>query len=458
MNRRRSSIAASPVLLGAAAVLIGVVAVVLSYNANKGLPFIKTYDLEMNVKNAKKLTTGVDVRIGGKRVGQVNGIEAVKARDGHTFARLALKLDSNIAELSADTTARIRPRSAIGAKFVELTPGRSARKLAAGGTIRESSTSASVDFDEVTALFDRGVRDSVRDATAELSNGFAGRGDDLNATLQALPGTLRGADSVFSNLADPRTDLGGFIRGLDSTLQAVRPVTPQVGTLVTNADRTLDALAAVRPQLAQSIAAAPGTLTEVRASSVALRPVLRDAAALARGLRPGARDIPRTARALNDAIDVGVPVLRRAPVLGTQLRTTFGALDRLVRNQSLPDTLNLLKPTAESLLPTLRTVVPAQTRCNYAGLFARNVSSVISEGDKFGNWFHVMLDVALPQFLRAGSPSPDSNFNVYNTAEQGHCEVGNEPFPPASRVGRPNVDAPTNPRTPRPANEPEGPR
>ena len=82
MNRRRSSIAASPVLLGAVAVLIGLVAVVLSYNANKGLPFIKTYDLEMNVKNAKKLTTGVDVRIGGKRVGQVNGIEAVKARDG----------------------------------------------------------------------------------------------------------------------------------------------------------------------------------------------------------------------------------------------------------------------------------------------------------------------------------------------------------------------------------------
>jgi len=458
MNRRRSSIAASPVLLGAVAVLIGLVAVVLSYNANKGLPFIKTYDLEMNVKNAKKLTTGVDVRIGGKRVGQVNGIEAVKARDGHAFARLDLKLDRNIAELPVDTTARIRPRSAIGAKFVELNPGRSTRTLVAGDTIKESSTSASVDFDEVTALFDRGVRGSVRAATAQLSDGFAGRGDDLNATLQALPSTLRSADPVFSNLADPRTDLGGFIRGLDSTLQAVRPVTPQVGTLITDADRTLDALATVRPELARSIADAPATLTEARASSVALRPVLRDAAALARGLRPGARDIPRTAKALNDAIDVGVPVLRRAPVLGTQLRSTFSTLDRLVRNQSLPDTLNLLKPTADALFPTLRTVVPMQSRCNYAGLFARNVSSVISEGDRYGNWFHVMLDVALPQFLRAGSPSPDSNFNVYNTAEQGSCEVGNEPFPPTRRIGRPTVDAPTNPRTPRPANEPEGPR
>ncbi|MDX8153657.1 MlaD family protein [Patulibacter brassicae] len=458
MNRRRSSIAANPVLLGAAAILIGVVAVVLSYNANKGLPFITTYDLEMNVKNAKKLTTGVDVRIGGKRVGQVNGIEAVKARDGHVFARLALKLDQNIAELPVDTTARIRPRSAIGAKFVELTPGRSPQKLAAGGTIREARTSASVDFDEVTALFDRGVRDSVRDATAQLSYGFAGRGDDLNATLQALPDTLRRADPVFSNLADPRTGLSGFIRGLDSTLQAVRPVTPQVGTLITDANRTLSAVATVGPQLAQTIADAPGTLVETHASSLALRPVLRDAAALARGLRPGAQDIPRTVRALNDAIDVGVPVLRRAPVLGTQLRTTFGSLDRLVRNQSLPDTLNLLKPTSEALLPTLRTFVPTQTRCNYAGLFARNVPSVISEGDKYGNWFHVMLDVALPQFLRAGSPSPDSNFNVYNTAEQGHCEVGNEPFPAVRRIGRPTVDAPTNPRTPRPASEPEGPR
>ena len=42
MKRRRSRISASPVLVGAITVVIAVVAVFFSYNANKGLPFVPT--------------------------------------------------------------------------------------------------------------------------------------------------------------------------------------------------------------------------------------------------------------------------------------------------------------------------------------------------------------------------------------------------------------------------------
>ena len=45
MNRRSTSVAANPVLIGAATVLVVIVAVFLAYNANNGLPFVPTYNV-----------------------------------------------------------------------------------------------------------------------------------------------------------------------------------------------------------------------------------------------------------------------------------------------------------------------------------------------------------------------------------------------------------------------------
>ena len=73
MNRRRgSSLASSPLLIGAVTTLIVVVAVYLSYNANNGLPFVPTYNIKVTLPNASSLQKGNDVRIGGTRVGSVS--------------------------------------------------------------------------------------------------------------------------------------------------------------------------------------------------------------------------------------------------------------------------------------------------------------------------------------------------------------------------------------------------
>ena len=55
-RRRRNSLAASPLLIGAVTTLIVVVAVFLSYNANNGLPFVPRYELNVQAANATELT------------------------------------------------------------------------------------------------------------------------------------------------------------------------------------------------------------------------------------------------------------------------------------------------------------------------------------------------------------------------------------------------------------------
>ena len=49
------SLSASPVLVGAVTLLVTIVAVFLSYNANAGLPFVPTYDLRAELPNAVNL-------------------------------------------------------------------------------------------------------------------------------------------------------------------------------------------------------------------------------------------------------------------------------------------------------------------------------------------------------------------------------------------------------------------
>ena len=57
MSRRRGtgSLVASPVLVGAVTVLISIIAVFIAYNANRGLPFVPTYDLNAQLPSGDKL-------------------------------------------------------------------------------------------------------------------------------------------------------------------------------------------------------------------------------------------------------------------------------------------------------------------------------------------------------------------------------------------------------------------
>jgi virulence factor Mce-like protein len=460
MNRRRSSLAANPVLVGAAAILIAVVAVVISYNANSGLPFVQTYDIDARVADAKKLTTGTDVRIAGKRVGQVNGIDAQPGRDGRPpTAILRLSLDRTVEPLPRDTTARIRPRSVIGAKFVELVPGDDRAGIPNGGTIAESRTSAATDLDEVTAAFDAGTRRSVRRIITGVSDGVAGRAGDLGATLDALPGTAGAAARSFRVLAGPATDLGGFLRGTAALLTAIEPVAGDVPGLARDGATTFGALADEGTALRATLRSAPPMLDETRRASVALRPVLRDTAALAREIRPGVRSLRPAARDLRVAAAAATPVLRRARILGPRFESAIASVARAIARPTTATVADRLRRGAGDLLPVLQEARDVQAICNYVTLFARNVQSTLSDGDRYGNWFRAQASVDPTHVFRGPSPSVTLHDNPYPDASRGGCTIGNEHYRPGGRdFTAGGAGTQRNPTTRPPAGTPEGPR
>jgi ABC-type transporter Mla subunit MlaD len=440
MNRSGGSggLSGNPILVGAVTCLVTITAVFLSYNANSGLPFVPTYDIRAQVPDAAGLVEGNEVRIGGKRIGVITRITGEDAKDGPR-ATLDLKLDKTAEPIHRGARVTVRPRSPLGLKYLEIIPIKSGPALAQDDKLPLKAAREVVDLDEVVSAFDVGTRRSLQLTLAGLGGGLAGRGADFNAFLESAPELARLVRNVSQNLADPRSDLRGALRGAESTAGEVAPVAKELGEAVAGADITTGALKGVRPELERTVSDLPETESASTRALAVATPVLRDARVLLHDIKPGADVLAQAATDLHGAIQKGIPVVRRALKLSDRLRSALAAVDALAKDSLTREALDRLLTTLKSALPTVRFVVPLQTTCNYLGLWNRNVSSSISEGDDSGTWFRTLVVAGTEEFTAHAEPSPNLHANPYgNTAAPGQtkeCEPGNEPYLPGQRLG-----------------------
>src|SRR3954462_11992274 len=176
MRRSRGSLVANPVLVGAVTTLVIVVAVFLAYNANNGLPFVPTRELNVRIANGANLVPGNEVREGGFRVGVVEDMKPVRLSNGKVGAEVKLKLDKKVGAVPADTVVTIRPRSALGLKYVELQRGRSKKMLGNGATLPSTQARVPVEIDQVFNMFDEPTREGARGNLRGFGDAFAARG------------------------------------------------------------------------------------------------------------------------------------------------------------------------------------------------------------------------------------------------------------------------------------------
>jgi ABC-type transporter Mla subunit MlaD len=441
---RRGGIAGNPVLIGAATILVVLVAVFLAYNANRGLPFVPTYELKAEVPSAANLVVGNDVRIGGSRVGFVGDIKAKRQDDGTTIAVLDLTLERSVSPLPRDSTLIVRPRSALGLKYVEITRGTDRQGFDDGATIPLSAaTPTPVEFDEVLTMFDEETRKAASENTIGFGDAFAGRGESINTAIGAFRPLLRDIIPVAQNLSSPETNLRRFFGELGDAAAIVAPAAEAQAELFVNMDTTFRALREVaRPYIQDSISGGvPALDTAIRTLPVQ-RPFLRNTEGLFRELRPGAAALRTYAPTIADALEEGSKVLPRTPPFNERLASLLEELERFAEDPMVPRGLRATTTALRSLDPTLAFLAPTQTVCNYVTLWFRNVSSLLSVGDRNGTWQRFII-VATPQgpnneggpsSAPADGPTADNHLhtNPYpNTAAPGQpreCEAGNEPY------------------------------
>src|SRR3954471_10828368 len=352
-GRGATSVVASPVLVGAITVLIVTVSVFLAYNANRGLPFVPTYDLSVRLPSASNLVRGDEVRAAGFRVGVVDTIKpATLVVDGRVrpIAVANVKLDKVIEPLPVDTRLIVRPRSSLGLKYIELTLGKSARSFRPGGTVPLANATLPVEFDDLLNTFDDPTRAASRVVTSGYGDALAGRGSSLNAALEGLNPFFRFLTPVMRNVSDPRTGRRSLFRNVGAVSAQLAPVARVQAELF---GRMADVLGAVArcPACLQDTIAKQAPREDVAISSLRVQPpFLVDFADLSRRLEPAADSLPAALPRLNSALAVGVRVLPQTVVLDENTSEAFRAVQDLVDEPStglalgdLRDTLGVLK-------------------------------------------------------------------------------------------------------------------
>ena len=385
MRRRpNTSIVASPVLVGSVTVLIVIIAVVLAYNANSGLPFVPTLDVKVRSTDAAALGRGGEVREGGFRVGFVKKVRTVPGPDGRAIAEFDVKLDKNVGDLPEDTTFTIRPRSPLGLKLLEMDRGRSNRAVKDGHVFQAAATEVPVQVDDFNRTYDARTRRGVQQNLQGFGDALAGRGGDLNDAIADLPRVFYLLDNVAGNLADPRTELGRFFREAGDAARVMSPLAEMQAELFSHSADTFEALSREPESLKETIARSHPALQAGIESLPVQRPFLTDSAQLAREMQPVARDLRPALPELNSALEIGVPVVRRSPAFYEDLRPPLRALRDLAEEPSTGMALRGLTATATTLKPQLRYLGPYQTVCNSWNYFWTYLGEHVSQEGPVG--------------------------------------------------------------------------
>jgi hypothetical protein len=245
------------------------------------------------------------------------------------------------------------------------------------------------------------------------------------------------------NLSDPRTQLGRLITGLGRTAAVVAPAAETQAALARNLDITFAALASVaRPFIQDSISGGPPALDTAIRDLPQLRPFLANSTALFHELQPGAQALADSAGDLADALVIGTPALERSVAFNERLKPAFAALQRFAEDPLVSLGVRDLTSTVSILAPTIASLTPVQTVCNYVTLWFRNVSNLLSVGDSHGTTQRFII-IATPQgpnneggpsSAPANGPNRDNFLHTHpypNTASPGQpkeCEAGNEGY------------------------------
>jgi ABC-type transporter Mla subunit MlaD len=470
-----ASVMASPVLIGAVTVLVVVVAVVLAYNANKGLPFVPTLDVKVRMPNAEVLGRGSEVKEGGFRLGFVERTRAVRLRNGRTAAEIDVKLDAD-SDLPVDTTFKVRPRSPLGLKYLEVHKGDSG-ELADNGHVfpPEQTDTRIVPIDRVNEQFPPRTRDAVRHNLRGFGNALAGRGPSVNESISELPRLFALLEPVSANLADPQTRLGRFFRELGDAARVVAPIAAIQARLFTRSADTFEALSRDTFALQETISRTHPSLRAGTQSFRVQQPFLAESIALARETQPVTRDLRPALPVINEALEEGVPVLRRSPPYWEDTKLTFIETRELVEDPATGRALRALTGTSRTVKPQLRFLGPYQTVCNYWNYWWTFLGEHVGQETPYGFAQRALLKSAPRQRNAIGSmaatqaangegyeqtpvnersgPPVFAHGQPYGAAithdGRADCEAGQRGYPRrVARVADPNLMVALDPNTP----------
>ena len=347
-----------------------------------GLLGNKTHTLHASVEAAVQMASGQEVRIAGRKVGEVGSIETV---DGHAVVELKIQEDE-IWPLPRGTTAGLRwgSTTSLAYRYVELHPGpRSAPDLPEDGVLKLADTETPFELDQSFRIFRGRTRGDLRSLVGEVADTVDGRGQQIQDGLREAPGGLNETAAFLRELSADQEALRTLVTSGDRATSALAKNEGELGELVGHAASTFDEFAVHSADQQEALDRAPAALAESTTTLARLDTSLVGLQALTSDLAPGASELRRLApparRAfaeLNSVAPIAAsalaagrrasPPLRRLFTTGKdflpRLGTTLGQLDPVV---------GCLRPYGPELAGNLSTWAGYNKNFDNGGHYAR---------------------------------------------------------------------------------------
>jgi virulence factor Mce-like protein len=433
-RRATRSILASPLLIGAVTVLVLCVSVFLGFNANRGLPFVPTYDLRAELPGGANLVVGNEVMLSGDRVGQIVDMTPATVEENgrsRSIAVVDLQLDKTAQPLAVDTSVVVRTRSALGLKYLEITPGQDDEMLLPGDTIPLANAYRPVEFDDFTNTFREETRRDQEQLISGFGDALAGQGTALNETIGALPRLFGSLDVVMDALNDPSTELDQFFAQIGAVSRELAPVASEQARLFTLLADTFAAVGEDPAALRETITESPPTLEQATASLPHQRPFLDDLADLSAKLRPAVDELPHALPDLNGALEEGTDVLPRTVSTSNKLEGALRGLDELGRDPATSGGARDVRYAFAVVKPLIRYTAPVNTVCNYGNYFFTGLGEHISQQVDGGTTERI--EVNFDNFMQPNRIGSTENARPADVGE-GQSVYGNAyPLGPATR-------------------------
>lgn len=412
--------------------------------APRGVPGYDYYRLKVEFRDTNDLRLLNEVLVAGRRVGAVGELD----HNGETaVAELQLKPGERF--LKSDTTARIRLKNPVGAKYIELTPGTRGKELADGATIPASRTSTAVDYAGLLEAFDARTRRNLQLTVKGFGGGFLGRGQDINEFVAAAPplfdNVTRGSEGILAREGAARR----FVPSAEALAGAYDPVRedlaqgfePQARALAPFSDRAV--------QTQDTLEQAPPALSALRKGLDASSPLLDETARFARAATRLTGPAPASLRQASALLREGRPALRSTrPLLDDLGEGVAPTLSALLRFDPVID------PTQRALRAQVRPFVEF-SRGN--GCDVLNFGSVWRNALSFGvpagtdPTSELDYDQGVGGFVNSfrvlGVPQDDEEALAPDAPQTGTARVGQNAYPEPCEAAteRLTTNAPTLP-------------
>ncbi len=414
----------------AALVIVGVLLAVLLLGGGGRAEY------ELRFQNAGQLVVGNEVRVGGRSIGSITGIDLTDTNE----AAVRVAIDDEFAPLRQGTRAAIRVTSlsSIAGRYVVLAPGPdNARALRDGDVIAGTATTDVVDLDQLFNTFDararRGLQQIVRGNAAQ----FDGRGEQANQAAEYFNPALATTRRLVSEANRDSQTLSRFLVDTSRAMTALAERRETLTELIGNANTAASGIADENDAFNQTLERLPDTLRRGNSTFVNLRATLTDLDELVAESRPATRRLAEFLRELRPLVADARPTIRdlrtaiRQPGDDNDLVELLGKAPRLdrVAEPSLRNTTRALNRSVP-FLDDLRPYTPELTG------FLRDFGQTAANYDANGHYarvqpmFNLFGFTETPEGGLLTPKSPDSRLEGLQTGVLRRCP-GAASQPPA---------------------------